>query len=78
MSPCSGQTPAISGAEAIRAFEKSGWRFDRQQGSPVILLKPGHIASLSVPQHRELAPGTLRSLIRNAGLTVEEFVALLR
>jgi predicted RNA binding protein YcfA (HicA-like mRNA interferase family) len=70
--------PTISGAEAVRAFEKGGWRHDRQRGSHVILLKPGHIASLSVPQHRELAPGTLRSLIRNAGLTVEEFVALLR
>jgi hypothetical protein len=40
------------------------------------MLKPGHIASLSIPQHRELAPGTLRSLIRAAGLTVEEFRGL--
>jgi predicted RNA binding protein YcfA (HicA-like mRNA interferase family) len=70
--------PVVSGAEAVRAFERDGWRVDRQQGSHVILVKPGHIASLSVPQHRELAPGTLRTLIRAAGLTVEEFVALLR
>jgi predicted RNA binding protein YcfA (HicA-like mRNA interferase family) len=70
--------PVVSGAEAVRAFGRAGWQFDRQQGSHVILLKPGHIASLSIPQHRELAPGTLRSLIRAAGLTVEEFVALLR
>jgi len=47
--------PVISGAEAVRAFEEGGWHYDRQQGSHVILLKPGHIASLSVPQHRELA-----------------------
>jgi hypothetical protein len=40
------------------------------------MLKTGHIASLSVPQHHELAPGTLRALIRAAGLTVEEFRAL--
>jgi len=41
------------------------------------MIKSGHIASLSVPQHKELAPGTLRSLIRSADLSVEEFVALL-
>ena len=69
--------PVISGADAVRAFEKGGWRQDRQRGSHIILLKVGHPASLSVPQHRELAPGTLRSLIRNAGMTVDEFVALL-
>jgi predicted RNA binding protein YcfA (HicA-like mRNA interferase family) len=50
---------------------------DRQRGSHVVLLKAGSIASLSVPQHRELAPGTLRSLIRAAGMTVEEFADLL-
>jgi hypothetical protein len=38
------------------------------------MLKTGHIASLSIPQHRELAPGTLRSLIRAAGMTVDEFL----
>jgi len=69
--------PVISGAEAVRAFGRAGWTRDRQVGSHVILIKPGQIASLSVPQHRELAPGTLRSLIRSAGMTVEEFVALL-
>jgi hypothetical protein len=39
----------------------------------MILTKPGAIASLSIPDHRELAPGTLRKLIRAAGLTVDEF-----
>ena len=43
----------------------------------MILVKPGHIASLSVPDHKEIAKGTLRSLIRASGLTVEEFVQLL-
>jgi len=69
--------PVISGAQAVRVFERAGWRQDRQRGSHVILLKPGNVASLSVPQHRELAPGTLRSLIRAAGMTVDDFVALL-
>ena len=40
------------------------------------MLKPGSIASLSIPQHKELAPGTLRALIRAAGMTVEEFIKL--
>jgi predicted RNA binding protein YcfA (HicA-like mRNA interferase family) len=68
--------PVISGAEAVRRLEHAGWRVDRQKGSHVILLKSGHIASLSVPQHKELAPGTLRALIRAAGMTVEEFARL--
>jgi predicted RNA binding protein YcfA (HicA-like mRNA interferase family) len=69
--------PLISGAQAVKAFERAGWHQDRQRGSHVILIRAGHIASLSVPQHRELAPGTLRALIRAAGMSVEEFVALL-
>ena len=68
--------PVVSGAQAVRALERAGWRVDRQRGSHIVMLKSGHIASLSVPQHRELAPGTLRALIRAAGMTVEEFVAL--
>jgi len=67
--------PVVSGAEAVKAFERAGWRVDRHRGSHVVMLKTSHIASLSVPQHRELAPGTLRSLIRAAGMTVEEFIA---
>ena len=47
--------PVISGAEAVRAFERAGWRQERQRGSHVVMIKPGHIASLSIPQHRELA-----------------------
>ena len=69
--------PVVSGAEAIKAFQRAGWRRDRQSGSHVVLLKSGQIASLSVPLHRELAPGTLRSLIRAAGMSVEDFVKLL-
>jgi predicted RNA binding protein YcfA (HicA-like mRNA interferase family) len=69
--------PAISGAETVRVLEKAGWKVDRQRGSHVVLLKAGVDVSLSVPQHRELAPGTLRALIRAAGMTVHEFVGLL-
>jgi len=69
--------PVISGREVRRALEKLGWQFARQRGSHMILIKAGHPASLSVPDHREVARGTLRSLIRSAGLTVEEFVSAL-
>ena len=43
----------------------------------MILIKPGHIASLSVPDHKELAKGTLRALIRSAGMTPDQFIELL-
>ena len=69
--------PPVSGDRAVRVFQKAGWIKDRQRGSHVILIKPGHAASLSVPQHREVAPGTLRALIRAAGMSVDEFVALM-
>jgi predicted RNA binding protein YcfA (HicA-like mRNA interferase family) len=69
--------PVLSGAQAVRAFEKAGWRTDRQRGSHVVMLLEGLNVSLSVPQHRELAPGTLRSLIRLSGMTVAQFIELL-
>ncbi len=66
--------PVLSGRQAVRAFKQAGWVVNRQRGSHVIMLKAGSIVSLSISQHRELAPGTLRSLIRAAGMTTEEFV----
>jgi predicted RNA binding protein YcfA (HicA-like mRNA interferase family) len=66
--------PVISGSEAVKAFQRLGWRVDRQRGSHVVLVKAGHVASISVPQHKELAPGTLRSLLRAADMTVEELL----
>ena len=69
--------PVLSGMQVVRAFERAGWRLDRQRGSHAILVKSGHIASLSVPQHREVAPGTLRALIRASGMSVDEFSSLL-
>ena len=69
--------PVLSGEEAVRNFERFGWRVARQRGSHIVMTKPGEIASLSVPNHRVVAKGTLRSLIRDAGLTVAEFCATL-
>ena len=67
--------PVLSGREVVRVFASFGWQQVRQQSSHIILTKAGEIATLSVPDHREVAKGTLRSLIRAAGLTVEQFVA---
>jgi predicted RNA binding protein YcfA (HicA-like mRNA interferase family) len=71
--------PRISGRETVAAFRRLGYEVDRQKGSHIILRhgQPPH-RRLTVPDHREVAKGTLRSLIREAGITVEEFAALLR
>ena len=68
--------PIISGQVAVRAFEQAGWSVARQRGSHVVLTKKGRKANLSVPLHRELDPGTLRGLIRDAGMSIEGFLKL--
>jgi predicted RNA binding protein YcfA (HicA-like mRNA interferase family) len=67
----------ISGKEAVKAFEKAGWRSVGQVGSHLVMSKPGLRVNLSIPQHKELSVGTLRALIRHAGITVEDFLVLL-
>jgi predicted RNA binding protein YcfA (HicA-like mRNA interferase family) len=62
-----------SGAEAVRKFQRAGWTVIRQKGSHVMMTKPGYQWTLSIPQHSELGPGLLRKLIRQVGLTIEEF-----
>jgi predicted RNA binding protein YcfA (HicA-like mRNA interferase family) len=66
--------PKLSGRDVVRVFNRDGWKMVRQRGSHMILVKEGHMATLSIPDHREVAKGTLRSLIRSSGLTVDEFV----
>lgn len=72
-----GRLANISGKDAVKAFQKVGWQIRGQVGSHLVLTKPEIRANLTVPQHAELAPGTLRGLIKTAGLTVEEFLDLL-
>jgi predicted RNA binding protein YcfA (HicA-like mRNA interferase family) len=69
--------PVLSGREVVRAFQKNGWTIARQRGSHIILIKQGSPATLSVPDHREIAKGTLRGLIRASDLTVEAFIDLM-
>ena len=70
-----GHLPRLSGREAVRIFEKFGWRVARQRGSHIIMIKTEATVTLSIPDHDELAKGTLRSLIRAAGVTVDEFAS---
>ena len=72
-----GKLSNIAGKEAAKAFQKAGWQLAGQVGSHLVLTKPGVRANPSIPQHKELSVGALRALIRNAGLTVDEFLELL-
>ena len=67
------QLPTLSGAQTVRIFQRLGWTVARQRGGHVIMTKPGELVTLSVPNHSTVAKGTLRTLIRSAGLTVDEF-----
>lgn len=68
------QLPVLSGEEVVKIFGRFGWVFVRQSGSHMVMVKDDAMASLSIPKHREVAKGTLRSLIRSANLTIDEFV----
>lgn len=67
----------VSGREAAGAFQKVGWSAIGQVGSHLVMVKHGVRVNLSIPLHKELSVGTLRALIRNAGMTVDEFLELL-
>jgi predicted RNA binding protein YcfA (HicA-like mRNA interferase family) len=70
--------PRISGREVVKALEKIGYAVDRQRGSHIVLRnEESPYRRLTVPDHEEVAKGTLRSIIRQAGLSVEEFKTLL-
>jgi len=66
--------PLLKPRQVVKTFEKLGWEVARQRGSHIILTKEGHIVTLSVPNHPEVARGTLRSLIARAGITLGEFL----
>ena len=67
--------PVTSSRKVIKAFENAGWKRDRQSGSHITLVKAGHPAILTVPHPSDtIKKGTLRSLIRDAGISVEDFL----
>jgi predicted RNA binding protein YcfA (HicA-like mRNA interferase family) len=66
--------PLLRGRDVAAVFEKLGWTVARQRGSHIIMVKDGSMATLAVPDHTEVARGTLRSLIRAAEITTQEFL----
>ena len=72
-----GRLSNISGKKAVKAFGKIGYIVEHQTGSHMILCHPKR-QTLSVPDHKELAPGLLRGIIRSSGLTVDEFLRYLK
>jgi predicted RNA binding protein YcfA (HicA-like mRNA interferase family) len=74
-----GRLPAVSGRRVLGALTRAGFIVDRIVGSHHVLVYPGDpMRTVTVPVHanRDLKPGTLRSIIRQAGFTVDEFIAL--
>ena len=69
--------PIISGADCIQALRKFGYEPSRQKGSHVRMLCPGRMP-VTVPMHKPLKRGTLRSILRIADIEVDVFVAALR
>lgn len=70
--------PALSGRDLIKALAKLGYAVDRQRGSHIILRRAqAPYRRLVVPDHDEIAKGTLRALLRDAGLTVDDLRSLL-
>ena len=70
--------PRISGREVVKALTRIGYEQDRQRGSHIILRQSSYPhRRITVPDHKEIAKGTLQAVIRETGLTVDEFKALL-
>lgn len=69
--------PLLSARECIWALEKIGFHELHQTGSHIIMRRDDPKTTVSVPNHREIRRGTLRAIIRQIGMTVEEFTELL-
>ena len=70
--------PIISGADLVKVFAKISYEKDHQTGSHIILRhKDAPHRRLTIPNHKEIAKGTLRAIIREAGLSREEFFEIL-
>lgn len=68
--------PALSGQQCVAALEKAGFYVARR-GKHITMRRDNPPARVTIPNHKTLKKGTVRSIIRQAGLTVDEFLALL-
>ncbi|MGL4883371.1 MAG: type II toxin-antitoxin system HicA family toxin [Waterburya sp.] len=69
--------PSISGRDCVKALQKIGFYKKRQEGSHIIMRRDNPFAQVVVPNHQEIAKGTLRTIIRDVNLSVDEFISLL-
>jgi predicted RNA binding protein YcfA (HicA-like mRNA interferase family) len=69
--------PQISGKECIKTLSKVGFYIKRQKGSHIILCRDEPFAEVVIPNHKTLDKGTLRAIIRQVELDVDEFIQLL-
>ncbi len=70
--------PVLSGQEVVNALRKIGYEKDRQRGSHIIVRQNERpYRRITIPDHKEVAKGTLRAIIRESGLSLEEFIKLL-
>ncbi|GAP97491.1 type II toxin-antitoxin system HicA family toxin [Leptolyngbya sp. NIES-2104] len=69
--------PSVSGKECVKALEKIGFYQKRRESSHIIMRRDEPFAQIVVPDHPAIAKGTLRAIIRDVELSIEEFVALL-
>jgi len=70
--------PVLSGKELCRILQYIGYQFDHQTGSHIILRNENYpFRRLTIPNHKEISKGTLRNIMREAGLTLDEFIKLI-
>ncbi|MDJ0659240.1 MAG: type II toxin-antitoxin system HicA family toxin [Crocosphaera sp.] len=69
--------PVVSGKQCIKALEKVGFVIFRQRGSHITMVRENPQCQVTIPNHKTVAKGTLRAIIRQADLTVDEFIQLL-
>lgn len=69
--------PLISGRECIKALEKVGYTVRRQEGSHIVLRRDNPFGQTVVPNHKQLDRGTLKAILKQTSLSIDEFVSLL-
>ena len=69
--------PQVAGPDVVRALDRAGFSVRRQHGSHIILRRSTPFAQTVVPNHRQIDRGTLRAILRQTDLSVEEFIRLL-
>lgn len=69
--------PIISGRECVKALQKCGFYIRRQEGSHIILRRDNPFSQTVVPDHKQLDRGTLKAILRQTDLSLEDFLILL-